>query len=319
MILNRIQQLESGTKTIKQNILNQMEFKLNELKCSLVNIIENMDQNTSYAKAVRRGSPDPVMQQSTNGNSQSMSSSGLIYEGYGDQTGNGDSSTSSETHVNRLLVPLATESKQRPKGSNDPRPIPVHMTNRNAPFKRLPTSLNNENEPRSKTATSSRGFSTHQERPLLFGDFIIKGIHHRGLRKEIKLCARGGATIQDICDDISVYDLKSFSNVIISVGEDDSSSRADINSFDDKYNQLISLIKAANNSCVVYICKVIPRGDVSAFNHSIQRIAEQWVTRRVLHSGHFQPVFWTKECLPVDTISGLILQLRDTWMRLTGK
>ena len=235
-----------------------------------------MDPNTSYAKAVRRGSPDPVMQQSTNGNSQSMSSSGLIFEGYGDQTGNGDSSRSSETHVNRPLVPLATESKQRPSGSTDPRPVPVHMSNQNAPFKRQPTSLNNENEPRLKTATSSRAFSTPQERTLLFDDFIIKGINPRGLKKEIK-CARGGATIQDICDDISVYDLKSFSNVIISVGEDDCASRADINSFDDKYNQLIGLIKAANNSCVVYICKVIPRGDVdvSDFNHSIQRLAEQ--------------------------------------------
>ena len=132
-----------------------MEFKLNELKCSLVNIIENKDPNTSYAKAVRRGSPDPVMQQSTKGNSQSMSSSGLIDEGYGDETGNGDSSTSSETQVKRPFVPLATETKQRPNGITGPRPIP---TNRNAPFQRRPTSLSNENEPRWKTATSSRAF-----------------------------------------------------------------------------------------------------------------------------------------------------------------
>ena len=225
MILNRIQQLEGGIKTIKQDILNQMEFKLNKLKCSLVNIIENKDPNTSYAKAVRRGSPDPVMQQSTNGNSQSMSTSDLTDEGYGDQTGNGESSTSSETQVKRPLFPLATESKQRPSGVTDPRPIPMHMSNRNAQFQCRPTSLSNENEPRSKTATSSRVFSTHQERTLLIGDSFIKGINPRGLKKEIKLCARSGATIQGICDDISVYDLKSFSNVIISVGGNDCSSR----------------------------------------------------------------------------------------------
>ena len=158
MILNRIQQLEGGIKTIKQDILNQMEFKLNELKCSLVNIIENKDPNTSYAKAVRRGSPDPVMQQSTNGNSQSMSTLGLTDEGYGNQTGNGDSSTSSGTQVKRPFVPLATEIKQRPNGVTDPRPIPVHMSKRNAQFQRRPTSLSKENEPRSKTATSSRDF-----------------------------------------------------------------------------------------------------------------------------------------------------------------
>ena len=136
----------------------------------------------------------------------------------------------------------------------------------------------------------------HQERTLLIDDSIIKGINPKGLKKEIKICARGGATLQDICDDISVYDLESFSNVIICVGGNDCSSRADINSFEDKYNQLISLIKTAkkqreksracqttNNSCVVYVCKVIPRGDVhvSAFNHSIQRLIEQWVARQV--------------------------------------
>ena len=113
-----------------------MEFKLNELKCSIVNIIETKDPNTSYAKAVRRRSPDPVMQQSTNGNSQSMSTSGLTDEGYGDQTGNGDSSTSSETQVKRPFVPLATETKPRPNGIIDPRHIPVHMSNRNAQFQR---------------------------------------------------------------------------------------------------------------------------------------------------------------------------------------
>ena len=158
MILNRIQQLEDDIKKIKQDILNQMEFKLNKLKCSLVNMIENKDPDTSYVKAVRRGSPDPVTQQSTNGNSQSMSTSGLTDEGYGDQIGNRDSSTSSETQVKRPFVPLATETKQRPSGITDPRPIPVHMSNRNAPFQRRPTSLSNENEPRSKTATSSRIF-----------------------------------------------------------------------------------------------------------------------------------------------------------------
>ena len=47
MILNRIQHLEGGIKAIKQDILNQMKFKLNELKRSLVNIKENMDRNTN--------------------------------------------------------------------------------------------------------------------------------------------------------------------------------------------------------------------------------------------------------------------------------
>ena len=50
----------------------------------------------------------------------------------------------------------------------------------------------------------------------------------------------------------------------------------------EKYSQLISLGKTANNSCTMYLCKVVPRGDVdiSAFNHTIQRLADQWVTRQ---------------------------------------
>ena len=81
MILNRIQQLEGGIKTIKQDILNQMAFKLNELKCSLVNIIENKAPDTSYVKAVRRRSPDPVMQQSTKRKQSELVYIGLTDEG----------------------------------------------------------------------------------------------------------------------------------------------------------------------------------------------------------------------------------------------
>lgn len=291
LVLKRIEQLESGIKTIKRDILHHMESKLDELKFSIVNMIENTGPNVSYASAVRNNASDLIVQQSTSGN---MPTSILEDEGYGDQSGDLYSSSSSQTHVKRPFVAIASRNEQRSSVTTTPKPIPVHVTDRNVPIHTAsrntgtfsqprPTSSGYENQRRRKETTNSRTFSTHQERTLLLGDSVIKGINPRGLKKGITICARGGATIQDIYDNISVYDMKSFSHVIVSVGGNDCSSRADINVFEDKYSQLIDHIKNANSSCAVYLCKVVPRGDVdvSAFNHTILRLADRWATHQV--------------------------------------
>ena len=53
--------------------------------------------------------------------------------------------------------------------------------------------------------------------------------------------------------------------------------------FEDKYDQLISLIRSSNKDCTIYVSKIVPRGeiDVSAFNHAVMRIVDHWAVHRV--------------------------------------
>ena len=46
-MLNKIDQLDTGITTLKTEIIQQMEIKLNELKSSLVRMIESTGKNTS--------------------------------------------------------------------------------------------------------------------------------------------------------------------------------------------------------------------------------------------------------------------------------
>ena len=39
---------------------------------------------------------------------------------------------------------------------------------------------------------------------------LLNGINYRGLRKDVKICARSGASIDDLWEEISVYYMKSF-------------------------------------------------------------------------------------------------------------
>ena len=45
-----------------------------------------------------------------------------------------------------------------------------------------------------------------------------------------------------------------------------------MNIFEDRYDELHGLIKAGNKDCFVYLCKVVPRGDVdvTGINESIE-------------------------------------------------
>ena len=67
----------------------------------------------------------------------------------------------------------------------------------------------------------------------------------------------------EIWNEISVYILETFSNIMICVGGNDSSNGIDVNQFEETYDELLlSFIKSANRNCVIHICKVLPRGDV---------------------------------------------------------
>ena len=73
-----------------------------------------------------------------------------------------------------------------------------------------------------------------------------------------------------------------------------------VQAFQDKYNELISFIKNANESCSVYLGKILPRGDVDVteFNRSIQRVAENWAKNHVQYIDDTHNLFFGRNGLP---------------------
>ena len=94
--------------------------------------------------------------------------------------------------------------------------------------------------------------SNSQKRTLLIGDSILTGINYRGLKNDVKICARNGGSIKHMWDEISVYDMKSFAQIIICVGGNDCSRGMDTHVSEDTYDKLISLKKVQTRT-VSYI------------------------------------------------------------------
>ena len=322
VILGKIDQLESGIKTIKRDILQQMESKLDTLKASVVCLIEQMGSNKNYADAARASSHNVGSLSSLHNNTD---------EGYGDLSTANIRSSSSETQLKTPFVPNISERSparvalEKNKGTvngpnpppavennrqtqpmavpslfhgdagsrriTTPQPVPVHITNRNR------TQNNNRNTAalNQSTTTSSKPLQT-----LVVGDSVLKGINSKGLESGVRICSKNGAKIKDIWDEISVYDFKSFQNVIICVGGNDSSSGTETSMFEEKYDELVGYIKAANNNCAVYLCKVVPRGDVdvSGINASIERVVNHWRMHNIKLVESTNELFFGADGLP---------------------
>ena len=107
-ILSKIDQLDSGIKSIKKDILQQMECKLNGLKISVVSMIETLVTNRTYSDAC--GSTHAV--QEVEQLNHSRSSTSYVDEGYGDQLGTRVNGSPSQTQVKHLMFQiLRTTSK----------------------------------------------------------------------------------------------------------------------------------------------------------------------------------------------------------------
>ena len=58
--------------------------------------------------------------------------------------------------------------------------------------------------------------------------------------------------IKHVWDEIDFYDLKSFANIVLCIGGSDASNRTNTETFEQKYNEIIGNIKAANSECVIF-------------------------------------------------------------------
>ena len=131
-------------------------------------------------------------------------------------------------------------------------PVPVIITNRNTDptnerqksYTEIPNQSHQQrvfsSYPMTPTETTSRG------KLLLIGDAILNGVNTKGLVKGIKKHSKGGAIVNDLIEEISVYDVRNFETCIIYIGGNDCANRTDVKTFVDAYDQLINLIKTTN-------------------------------------------------------------------------
>ena len=162
------------------------------------------------------------------------------------------------------MQPKTTPMKPEARHKTPVQQVPVRITTRD-------TTRQTQS---SRPVTSQR----QTDKTLLIGDSLLNPVNTKGLIRGTHKHARSGATISDITNDISFYDVKAFSNIIISVGGNDASQKTEEELFEEKYDQLISLIKTSSPKTTVYICKIVPRGDVdvSSLNTCIERLGLHW-------------------------------------------
>ena len=321
LMMNRIEKLETGIRAIQRDVIRHMENKLSELKSSLINTIESLHQKSTYAHVAKGQTSTPAEEQPLIEVNQRALNSCYIDEGYDDQSGT--STPSSQTIPKTLFTPdnrsgvhqpTTPTTRQPAHHVTTPQPVPVRVTNRSQPQQRAQQHgiLNRNRQNRSRT--------------LLIGDSILKGINSRGLKTDVKICSRSGASINDMLNEISIYDMNSFANIIICIGGNDCSRGMDAKSFEDKYDQLIGIIRSKNTDCNIYISKIVPRGDtdVSAFNRSITCVVDHWEALRVWCIDGSYDLFFGQNQLPSTryfTEDGIHLsysgtkRLLDAWNR----
>ena len=84
------------------------------------------------------------------------------------------------------------------------------------------------------------------------------------------------------------------------VGGNDSSSGTEPRMFEKKYYELVGGIRTANNDCTIYLCKVVPRGDVdvTGINASIENVANHWRMQQVKIVDSTNEMFFGPNGLP---------------------
>ena len=127
--------------------------------------------------------------------------------------------------------------------------------------------------PTARTEVTDR---THSgEKVLMMGDSKLHGVNVKGLKNNLHKHSVSGATINTLIRDIEMYDLTQFHTVILYIGGNDLSRTTDFELIEEKYDQLIALIKAGNEECKIILSKIAPRGDVDVnpINMIVERLS----------------------------------------------
>ena len=290
-IIKSIKNLESLLKDMKSSILTSVESKLQEMKTTLVSAFDN---SKTYSEAVQKS---PIVIDTSSAD-----------EGYFNNTTDTTADANSSQTIPKTVYPIVRRTTSTERQIPTPKHIPVHVSDRhtatierrNTGSQDRPRQLNfNKNSVPSSAASSKK-------RTLLIGDSILNPINPKGIERGILKHSKSGAKISNVVDDIGTYNLKSFDAVVVSVGGNDASSKTDIELFEEKYDQFISIVKAENPDCELYLCYISPRGDtdVRNYNECISQLGKYWEKHKVTLITETETFFYGKDELPTSRYFG---------------
>ena len=292
-IIQRIKGLETQINNVKNSVIATMESRIHEMKLSLISAIDHMAVKT-YSEAVQQC---PIKIDSSS-----------IDEGYDNQTMDSVIIDTSQTMPKTVFPQNASvdsEHKRRFPRRSPAKGIPVRVTNREV-IGDEQTEGNSQPTSNINGLSSVRGSIASKRNTLIIGDSILNPINPKGMKAGVQKHPKSGAKVQDIIDDITLYNMKNFQSVVVFIGGNDSSSGTDIKLFEEKYDELVSLIQTSNPNCHLYICSISPRGDtnVKMYNDCISRVASHWGKHKVTLINESSNFFIGKDGMPTDRYYG---------------
>ncbi|KAH3696878.1 hypothetical protein DPMN_084358 [Dreissena polymorpha] len=96
-----------------------------------------------------------------------------------------------------------------------------------------------------------------QNRTLLIGDSILKGISKRGFQSNVDVRTLPGKKSRDIYTRLLTDDISKYTKIVIYVGGNDAASGTSRS----VYETLRSTFEALRHQCTVYLCTLCPRTD----------------------------------------------------------
>ena len=179
-----------------------LETVIEDLKRSIILLVEQMTKPSSFSDVVSRslhGSESHSRSSYLNNTARSEISS--------QQVATENPTTSALNREDPEVSQLRAET---------PKQIPVIMNRFNSK-KPAPVTFGKPVQRREPmTHSTNAAQRRNDEKILLLGDSIISGINTKGLVKGLHKNSKGGATLQHMIDEVSVYDMKVFSTVISS-------------------------------------------------------------------------------------------------------
>ena len=245
--------------------IGRMESEIHELRRTVISLMQTLITTPTYSETVSR-------RNSTEGTQSSPNS----LEG---------ARMPDISNINR------SNSVQEIPPEEPPRPIPVIVSRGS----NVPQNRENSGKPAPATHQNRQRETadTRQQRVLFLGDSIIKGVNTKGLAHSVHKHSTSGGNIQTLIDEINLYDLNVFSTIIVYIGGNNV-ARGDKSSFiEEKYDELISLIKCSNNTCKIILCSVAPRvdADISHLNQIVGKLAKHWSCQNVEHVPNTHDMF----------------------------
>ena len=149
-------------------------------------------------------------------------------EGYFNITTDTTSDANPSQTIPKTVYPSAISTTITETENPTPKRIPVHVTDRN---ENMTERINRETQNRHRHLNINRNHATStvvmsKKKTLLIGDYyILNRLNMKGIEKGVQKHSKSGTKISDIVEDIISYDMKSFQDLVVSVGGNDASSK----------------------------------------------------------------------------------------------